>query len=176
MKFFFGLGNPGSIYTGTRHNIGFDFIDYLASKISETQIRNDFNSIIISYTNTKGEKIYLIKPQTYMNLSGNAVSEIKQFYKPDVQDIFIVFDDLDIEECKFKIQKGKYPKSHNGIKDIIAKCKTDQFNFIRIGIDGRSNIEKQFISGKDYVLSKYNKEIFTRTFNDIINALKEIMI
>lgn len=176
MKFFFGLGNPGSIYAGTRHNIGFDFIDYLALDIHEKQIKNDFQSIIIEYTNAKGEKIYLIKPQTYMNLSGDAIGKVIQFYKAVAQDIFIVFDDLDIKEGEFKIQKGKYPKSHNGIKDIINKCKTDQFNFIRIGIDGRSPIEKQFISGKDYVLGKYSKEKYLNTFNQIKNVLKEIVV
>ncbi len=175
MKFLVGLGNPGAIYVGTRHNIGFDFIDFIAKNIKEKTISN-FKSTIISYINSKEEKIFFIKPQTFVNLSGDAVSEIMRFYKVPSRDVFIIFDDLDLKEGTFKIQKGKYPKSHNGIKDIINKCKTDQFNFVRIGIDGRSPIEKQFISGRDYVLSKYNKEKFLETFIQIKNVLKEIIV
>lgn len=152
MKLIAGLGNPGKEYEKTRHNAGFGFIDFFMRKF-ELQTNNAFQSELAEIS-LNGEKCYLLKPQTFMNKSGIAVSEIVRFYKIPDQNIFIAFDDLDIREGDFKIQKGKYPKVHNGVNDIINKLGTDELNFIRIGVDGRSEVERQFIPGHDYVLSR----------------------
>lgn len=171
MKLFVGLGNPGKEYENTRHNIGFKFIDFIAEKQS-LNFTNKFQSHYAEF-NKDGEKTILLKPQTFMNNSGSAVVEVMKFYKIVAENIYIIFDDLDIKEGEFKIQKAKYPKVHNGINDIIQKTGTDKFNFIRIGIDGRSEIERKFISGKDYVLQKTGLDLgeaFREIYKVILKA------
>lgn len=169
MKLFVGLGNPGKEYENTRHNIGFKFIDFLAEKHSST-FSNKFQSLYAEFQQN-GEKIILLKPQTFMNDSGSAVQKIMKFYKLTPEDIFIAFDDLDIKQGEFKIQKAKYPKVHNGVNDIINKSSSDEFHFIRIGIDGRSELEREFVSGKDYVLRKDSMEFSKEVFETVIADL-----
>lgn len=158
MKLIVGLGNPGKEYENTRHNAGFRFIDYVARKL-DLNFTNKFSSLFAETHGADGEKIILIKPQTYMNASGRAVVETIQFYKLKPEDVYIAFDDLDIKLGEFKLQKGKYPKIHNGVNDILNKTKTEQFNFIRIGVENRSPIEKDFLSGSDYVLKKFDYDL-----------------
>lgn len=168
MKLFVGLGNPGKEYENTRHNIGASLIDFLVNKLG-LSYQEKFRSL---YTDTqiKGEKAIFLKPQTFMNTSGSAVIEAAKFYKIEPENIFIAFDDLDIVQGEYKIQLSKYPKVHNGVNDIIQKLGTDKINFIRIGVDGRSKIERDFISGADYVLSKSNFD-FKNIFDEISKNL-----
>ncbi len=153
MKLFVGLGNPGKEYEKTRHNAGFMLIDYIAN-LKGVSFTSKFSSLFAEFSDPEGEKVILLKPQTYMNESGKAVQEAMKFYKIGHENVYIAFDDLDIQFGEFKIQKAKYPKIHNGVNDIIKKTGTDQFTFVRIGTDDRSPIERQFIQGRDYVLQK----------------------
>jgi PTH1 family peptidyl-tRNA hydrolase len=175
MKLIVGLGNPGKDYEKTRHNIGFSFIDYLANKRS-LSFNEKFESLYTDFLGKSGEKIIFIKPQTYMNASGRAVSEVVKFFKISTDDIFVSFDDLDMQEGSWKIQKSKYPKCHNGVDDIIEKLSSDHFHFIRIGIDDRTPELRKLISGRDYVLQKTSFD-YSDVFQSIENELikKEIL-
>jgi peptidyl-tRNA hydrolase, PTH1 family len=168
MKLIVGLGNPGKEYELTRHNAGFQFVEFLVKKYS-LNVTNKFSSLFAEMQ-FAGEKIIILKPQTFMNESGRAVVEAMKFYKITFDDVYIAFDDLDIKLGEFKVQKGHYPKVHNGINDIIGKTKTDQFTYIRIGVDDRSPIEKDFLSGKDYVLKKFTYNL-SPIFENIILKL-----
>lgn len=168
MKVFVGLGNPGKEYSKTRHNIGADFIDYFANK-KNLQFTTKFRSLYCDFNNS-GEKIIFLKPQTFMNESGDAVLEIMKFFKLESEDLYIIFDDLDLIEGKLKVQKGHYPKSHNGINDIIKKIGNDNFNYIRIGIESRTDEEKKNFLSRDFVLSRYKFD-YIPIFEEIINRL-----
>lgn len=170
MILIFGLGNPGKQYEKTRHNVGAGFIDYLVKK-ENIKLNSKYNSKIADLK-IFDEKIILVKPQTYMNNSGTAVLEIKNFYKVSPSQIFLAFDDLDIPIGKYKIQYAKYPKIHNGVNDVIAKLGTDQFFFIRIGIDERTNSERKFVTGADYVLGKTEYD-FNDVYKNIYLRLRE---
>jgi PTH1 family peptidyl-tRNA hydrolase len=168
MKLIAGLGNPGKDYEKTRHNAGFMFVDFMVEKF-DLKFNSKFQAEY-SEINKDGEKIIFLKPQTFMNDSGVSLAEAVKFYKINSEEIFIAFDDLDLPEGEFKIQKGKYPKVHNGVNDIIEKLGTDNLNFIRIGIDGRAPELRKVISGRDYVLQKtsYNyKELFSQIYETL---------
>lgn len=165
MKAIIGLGNPGKEYENTRHNAGFKFVEFIVQKNSLTSV-NKFSSLFYELLDKHGEKLILIKPQTFMNDSGKAVQELITFYKLEPENIYIAFDDLDIALGQFKIQKGRYPKVHNGVNDIINRTGRSDFNFIRIGIDDRNHDERNFLAGRDYVLKKFEYD-FTATFKEI---------
>lgn len=173
MKLLIGLGNPDKEFENTRHNAGFKFIDFIAEKLSLRSFSKQFSSLFAEIQ-VSGEKTVLLKPQTGMNLSGKAVQEVVHFYKLQPEQVFIAFDDLDIKEGEWKISKGHYPKVHNGVNDIINRTGYDDFNYIRIGIDGRTVIQREFMSGKDYVLQKSSfnyKEQFEEIWNELQNKL-----
>ncbi len=192
MKLIIGLGNPGKEYANTRHNIGFMVLDnYLSnnawqninlsninSKLVENVINNINNSITWQekfnalYTTViiNNEKVIFLKPMTYMNLSGNAVRDFKNFYKIEPENILIIHDDLDLPFGKFRIKINSSAGGHNGIKSIIKELGTNSFARLKIGIG--KNIKTDT---KDFVLSKFNKEELTslenkyNIFNNIIN-------
>ena len=128
-----GLGNPEPEYSYTRHNMGFDVINKIAKKceidISRTKFNGLYGSGII-----KDEKVILLKPQTYMNLSGNSVKKIVDFYKIEKEKILVIYDDMDIEPGKIKIRKKGSAGGHNGMKSIIQMIGTEEFTRIRVGI------------------------------------------
>ena len=129
-----GLGNPGRQYEHTRHNAGFDVMDALAEKynisISESGHKALFGKGMIG-----GQKVILAKPQTFMNLSGDSVSTLINFYKLDpTQELIVVFDDISLAPGNLRIRKKGSAGGHNGIKDIIAKTGTDQFERVKVGV------------------------------------------
>ena len=128
-----GLGNPEDEYSKTRHNMGFNTINKLAEKynieVKQKKFQALFGSGIIN-----GEKVILLKPQTYMNLSGNSVKEVIDFFKIDLKNLIIIYDDMDIEPGKIKVRKKGSAGGHNGIKSIIQQLGTEEFGRIRIGI------------------------------------------
>lgn len=133
MYLIIGLGNPEQEYSNTRHNIGFDTINEIARK-NEIEInRNKFDSLygqgIISC-----EKVILVKPQTYMNLSGKAVRSFKDFYKIEGKNIIIIHDDIDIEEGTIKIRKTGGAGTHNGMKSVVQELGNKDFYRIRVGV------------------------------------------
>ena len=148
MKLVVGLGNPDSKYDNTRHNVGFMLLDYIFDS-SNFVINKKMNSMEC-ITNINGEKVIIIKPMTYMNLSGDAVSKYLNFYKLDISDVMVIQDDLDMEFGASKLPLNRGDGGHNGIKDIILKTGSRNFLRVKIGI-GKSDL----IDTKDYVLGKF---------------------
>ncbi|QSX04940.1 aminoacyl-tRNA hydrolase [Sedimentibacter sp. zth1] len=149
-----GLGNPGKEYVGTRHNVGFDAIEYLADKNNVSLNKLKFNAVYGEYA-IKGEKIILFKPLTYMNLSGNAVAEIVRFYKIPMENIVVMYDDIDIGLGALRIRPHGSSGTHNGMKSIIYQLQRDNFKRIRIGIGKKTNPNMDLA---DFVLQRFNKE------------------
>jgi len=133
MYLIIGLGNPEEEYSKTRHNMGFNTINKLAQKYNIEVNKSKFQGLY-EITMIEGQKVILIKPQTYMNLSGNCVQEFVKFYKIENQNILVIYDDMDIEPGQIKIRKQGGPAGHNGMKSIIQKLGTEEFSRIRIGI------------------------------------------
>ncbi|MBQ2747553.1 MAG: aminoacyl-tRNA hydrolase [Firmicutes bacterium] len=128
-----GLGNPGKKYENTRHNMGFLTIDVIAEKLGIKVDRIKFKSLV-GETNYAGQKVILVKPQTYMNLSGQAVREIMNFYKVPVENLIVIYDDIDIAVGKLRIRKKGSAGTHNGMRDIVYQIQDDNFPRIRVGI------------------------------------------
>ncbi len=150
MKLVVGLGNPGREYENTRHNCGFKAIDYYTSK-NNLKYKNKFNSEYCEKL-INNEKIILVKPNTYMNNSGDAVVKFCNYFNIKKSDILIIYDDVDFEIGTFKIKKTGSSGGHNGIKDIINKLKTEDIPRVRIGIS-KSNYDMI-----NYVLGKFSNE------------------
>ena len=144
-----GLGNPGKQYENTRHNVGFNVIDILAKEydISVTKIKH---KALIGEGRIGSEKVLLVKPQTYMNLSGESIKEAMAFYKIKSENIIVIYDDIDIEPGIIKIRKKGGPGGHNGMKSVISEIDTQNFPRIRIGI-GKPENKGQLI---EYVIGK----------------------
>lgn len=129
-----GLGNPGRKYEKTRHNIGFDAIDYIAEKY-HISVSDNKHKAICGKGVINGQKVILAKPQTFMNLSGESVREIINFYKIDPEDEMVVlFDDISLAPGNIRIRKKGSAGGHNGIKDIIAQTGTSDFKRVKIGV------------------------------------------
>lgn len=148
-----GLGNPEDKYSNTRHNMGFDTINILSEKYNIEVNKKKFNAIYGTGI-IEGQKVILLKPQTFMNLSGDSLIEAMDYYNIDTKDIIIIYDDMDIEKGTIKIRKKGGPGSHNGMKSIIDNLQTTEFARIRIGI-GRPEHENDKIN---YVIGKIPKE------------------
>ena len=143
-----GLGNPGRRYEQTRHNMGFLTIDRIAAELGIKVDRIKFKSLI-GEGNVGGRKVILVKPQTYMNLSGTTVKEITDFYKLDLSNLIVIYDDIDIGVGTLRIRKSGSSGTHNGMKDIIYKLYDDAFPRIRIGIGGSSGRDlASFVTGQ----------------------------
>lgn len=153
MKLVVGLGNPGKDYEKTRHNIGFMTIEELARELKVTNSKIKFNSVY-GETSISGEKVLLIKPQTYMNNSGIAVRDFANFFKVPAEDIIVIYDDIDIDFAEIRIRKQGSSGSHNGMKSIIFQIQSDQFPRIRIGV-GKKH-ENQDLA--NFVLSHFSRD------------------
>lgn len=152
MKLIVGLGNWGSEYNNTRHNIGFIAIEHLADKLGiEFNKTKFFASIGEGFC--RGEKVMLMRPQTFMNRSGQAVRAAADFYKLDAEDIFIIFDDMDLPCGMIKIRQKGSAGGHNGMKDIIANMGTDKISRCKIGID-----HPLYGDTVNYVLGTFNAD------------------
>lgn len=169
MKLIVGLGNPGKEYEKTRHNVGWMFIDYLSEKYGVNVDKKKHDSFLSEMMINK-EKVVLVKPLTYMNLSGIAVAKLKKWYKVESKDILVVFDDIDIPfgTVRYKI-KGS-GGSHNGMKNIIEQLATQDIPRIRIGIGGLKH-EKQDL--KDFVLERFAREELEKLESTIFNLTEE---
>lgn len=165
-----GLGNPEEEYGKTRHNMGFNAINKIAEQYNIKINKNKFQGIY-EIANIENKKIILLKPQTYMNLSGNSVKEIVDFYKIEKQKIIVIYDDMDIEPGKIKIRKKGSAGGHNGMKSIIQMLGTDEFARIRIGI-GRPQYKGDDIN---YVIGTIPKEE-TEKLEEGVEKAKEATI
>ena len=142
-----GLGNPGKDYERTRHNMGFFAADILAEK---TGIRTDRlkHKALTGTGEIAGHKVMIVKPQTYMNLSGNSIGEILRYYKVPVQNLIVIYDDIDIPAGTLRIRKKGSAGTHNGMKSIISQTGSDDFPRIRVGIgDSRKGDLKDYVIG-----------------------------
>lgn len=146
-----GLGNPGREYEGTRHNIGFEVVDYIASKLGFEVSKIRFKGLI-GDTSMGGEKVIFLKPSTFMNLSGNSVSEAAAFYKIPVENIIVIYDDISIDFGRIRIRPSGSDGGHNGMKSIIYQLGRNDFPRIRVGIGGP---DRNLAS---YVLGRFKKE------------------
>lgn len=177
MKIIVGLGNPGNEYKNTRHNVGFMAIDRIVEQNDLSFNKEKFNGI---YTELlyQGEKIIFLKPQRYINLSGEVLKKYLDFYKIDIKDILIISDDLDLPVGKIKIKLKGGSGGHNGLKNIEHHLKTKEYKRIKVGIANNKNMNT-----KDYVLGKFNKEdqklldeslnLFPNIFEDYLNLTFE---
>lgn len=149
-----GLGNPGKEYEGTRHNAGFDVIDRLADQyhisVEERKHRAFCGKGVIG-----GQKVVLVKPQTYMNLSGESVRSIVDYYKIDEEsELLVIFDDISLDVGQIRIRKKGSAGGHNGIKNIIAQLGTTEFQRIKVGVGEKP----KHYDLADYVLGHFSKE------------------
>ena len=154
-----GLGNPENVYSRTRHNMGFDVINKLSKEYNIKVEKEKFNSLYGTGI-IESEKVILIKPQTYMNNSGEAVKPFADFYKVDTQDIIVIYDDIDVSTGKMKIRMKGGPGTHNGMKSVVSELGTTAFPRIRIGTgpeDGRKIID---LIG--YVINKVDEEEYRK--------------
>ena len=171
MKVVIGLGNPGKKYEKTRHNIGFIAVDNLRKKMNISDEREKFQALV-SEKNIDGEKVIFLKPQTFMNLSGNSVIEIVNFYKLDPKkDIIVIYDDMDLSFGDIRIREKGSSGGHNGIKSIISHI-GEEFIRIKCGIGAK---EKDAV---EHVLGEFNQteqkdldEILEKINNCIIDIL-----
>lgn len=178
MKLIVGLGNPGEKYQYNRHNVGFMVVDQLAKVNPKSQIlqfsnHKKFNAEIIL---TK--EFILAKPQTFMNDSGVAVAAICNFYKIKTEDLYIVHDDLDIKIGNYKIQHGKGPKVHNGLKSVEEKLGSEKFWNVRVGVENREVRGNAGIPGVVYSLQNFSPEeriIIDEVVNSICIELERVL-
>lgn len=154
MKLIIGLGNPGSKYEDTRHNVGFSYVDCLAKKhfirIKKLECR-----ALTGVGQISGQQVILAKPQTFMNLSGESVRSLCKKYQCSPEDVIVLFDDVSLELGKLRIRKKGSAGGHNGIKSIIYQLQSDEFPRLKIGV-GAPAEEKMDLA--DYVLGTFSKE------------------
>jgi len=158
LRLIVGLGNPGRKYENTRHNVGFRAIDYLAREIG-TKVEKEKYKALLGEGLVRGEKVILVKPQTFMNLSGEAVAPLAAWYKVNPSEILVLYDDLALEVGKLRIRVKGSHGGHNGMRSLIAHLKTESIPRIRLGI-GQAPPEWDVA---DYVLGSFssleNKQI-----------------
>ena len=169
MKLIVGLGNPGKEYEKTRHNAGFLVIDRLLDKLNCQLDKKKCKAEYGIYFH-KGEKIIIAKPQTYMNLSGDAVSSLMKFYDIDVKDLIVIHDDLDLPLGKIRLRHQGSSGGQKGMGNIINRLNTSNINRIRIGISHDRDIETV-----DYVLGKFSKED-SKLLNEVVDKAADALI
>lgn len=153
MKLIVGLGNPGKQYEKTRHNAGFIVIDKVAEKLNIELDMAKFKGLCGTGL-VGGEKVILLKPLTYMNLSGESIRAIMDFYQIDVEDLVVIYDDLDLPVGRIRLRQRGSAGGHNGIKSTIAHLGTQEFNRVRVGISRPTN----GMTVTDYVLGRFSAE------------------
>ncbi len=167
-----GLGNPGRQYEKTRHNMGFLVVDEFAAAHG-IDVRRIKHKALIGEGRIAGEKILLVKPQTYMNLSGESLREVMAYYDVPMENLIVVYDDMDLETGTLRIRKKGSSGSHNGMKSVIYQLQSDEFPRIRIGIGSTSGDE-----WKDYVTGQVTEKeagILAETIRNAAAALECIL-
>ncbi|MEG0813670.1 MAG: aminoacyl-tRNA hydrolase [Clostridium sp.] len=168
-----GLGNPGKEYEGTRHNTGFMTIDVLADRYN-IDIREKAHKALVGKGVIEGQKVILVKPQTYMNLSGESIRSVMDFYKVTPENFIVIFDDISLEPGQLRIRKKGSAGGHNGIKNIIAQLGTQEFARIKVGVGAKP----PRMDLADYVLghfSKGEKVLMEQAYKDGAAAAADMM-
>lgn len=166
-----GLGNPGKQYDMTRHNIGFHTIDYIADELGVKIKKLKYKSIY-GECDINGEKVILVKPQTYMNLSGESISEFVKFFKIPTENVIIISDDIALETGRIRIRKKGSAGGHNGLKNIIYMLNSENFNRIRIGVGAPTHPDYDL---KDFVLGRFTKDEIPVLEESIIKSYKAVV-
>jgi len=169
MKCIIGLGNIGKEYENTRHNCGFIAVDNIAEKY-DISLDKKKKKCIYGEGIINGVKVSIIKPTIFMNLSGEAIVEIMNWYKITPQDILVIYDDIDLKFGEVRFRTKGSSGTHNGMRNIIANIKTEEFARIRIGIENRGELPITLV---DYVLQKFSKDEMDVIKNEIILQVKE---
>ena len=167
MKMIVGLGNPGKEYENTRHNVGFMVLDNWMNKHNFTFDKNKLNGLysIIKYNN---EDVLVLKPLSFMNLSGTVIRAFMNYYKIDVNDLLVIYDDKDIELGSVKLKKNGSSAGHNGIKNIIENLKTEYFKRLKVGLS-KNNVDMV-----SFVLGKFNNDEMCK-LNVVLNETNDIL-
>ena len=165
-----GLGNPEEEYAHTRHNMGFDTINKIAKEYHIEMKRKKFDAIYGDGM-IEGKKVMLVKPQTYMNLSGKAIIQFIQFYHLELEDFLVVYDDMDVEPSQIKIRKKGGAGSHNGMKSVISELQSEEFSRIRVGI-GKPERKEEMIS---YVIGSVPEEERSKLDEGTTKAAKAVI-
>ena len=162
-----GLGNPGKQYENTRHNMGFLAVDLLAEKYNIDVNKIKFKALV-GEGRIAGQKVLLVKPQTYMNLSGEAVRQAMDFYKIVPEELIVIYDDIDIPTGTFRIRKKGSPGTHNGMRNIFQHIQTNDFPRIRVGIgSGKKENLIGYVTGG---ISKSEQEILADVLKSSADA------
>ncbi len=169
MKLIVGLGNPGREYEMTRHNIGFMCIDSFAKSQGVNITKEKMNGLYVKLV-VNGIDVMLLKPQSYINLSGEVIKKFMDYYKIDISDILVISDDLDIECGKYKLKSNGSSGGHNGLKNIELNLNTQQYKRLKIGISNNKNIDT-----KDYVLGKID-EATCQIYKNIFGITDKILL
>lgn len=167
-----GLGNPGKKYENTRHNMGFLVIDKLAEK-NDIKVNKIKHKALVGDGFISGQKALLVKPQTYMNLSGDSLREVVSYYDVELENVIVIYDDFDLETGSLRIRKKGSAGSHNGMKSVIQQLGSGDFPRIRIGI-GRSG----GLDWKDFVLGKVggsDKDVIASVIDKAADAVMCIL-
>lgn len=167
-----GLGNPGSEYADTRHNIGFQVLDLMAEKYNIKINRIKFKGSI-GEGNIKGEKVIFLKPSTFMNLSGESVIEAASFYKIPKENIIVIYDDISLEVGRIRIRPEGSAGGHNGIKNIILHLSSEVFPRIKVGVGQPGGDLVRHVLGR---FSKVEGEILEKVFPKVIEATEAIVV
>lgn len=168
-----GLGNPETDYSKTRHNMGFEVINKISSKYNISVNKLKFNALYGTGI-IEEEKVVLVKPQTFMNLSGESIIEFVKFYKIDINKLIVIYDDIDTKPGIIRIRKMGGPGTHNGMKSVVNILKTDKFPRVRVGI-GMPERKTDLIN---YVIGHINEEEYNNLLigvNKAENAITEIL-
>ena len=165
-----GLGNPEPEYSKTRHNMGFDVINKLSEKYNIDIKKEKFDGIYGNGT-IENQKVILLKPQTYMNLSGESIIQYANFYKVDPEEILIIYDDIDIETGTIKIRKKGGAGTHNGMKSVVNELNTVDFPRIRVGTGSKEKVNNLI----DYVISKVSEEEYERLEEGIEKTVEAVI-
>ena len=170
MKLVVGLGNPGKQYENTKHNIGFMVVDAIADSVPHTPWREKQRAEVCSIT-VAGEKVLLVKPQTFMNVSGESVGPLMRYYKIDPSDVYCIYDDMDLPVGKLRIRPNGSSGGHNGIKSLITHLGTENFPRFRVGI-GRPLPQWSVI---DHVLAPFSEESQEKVQKGIKDTVKAVL-
>ncbi|MBT3704861.1 aminoacyl-tRNA hydrolase [Candidatus Peregrinibacteria bacterium] len=175
MKIIVGLGNIGDQYMNNRHNVGFMTLDLLFEKLGcDKWKENSKLKAITAETTLNGEKVFLAKPTTFMNLSGEAISKILSFYKESPEDLTVIYDDLDLPLGTIRTREKGSAGTHNGMKSAIQHLGTEEFTRIRLGIESRGELAPEQQDTSSYVLSDFTKEekpLIEKAMKEVVETL-----
>lgn len=171
MKLIVGLGNPGDKYKGTRHNAGFQVIDELAERFN-ISVKNKEHKGLTGKGMIMGEKVILLKPQTFMNNSGDSIAPLAAYYGIGIEDIIVVYDDIYLEPGHIRIRKKGSAGGHNGMKSVIARLGSEDFARVRVGVGAKP----EHFELVDWVLGHFDKDVLEAAEKGITEAARAVSV